>query len=153
MKTFWRISQFRNLSGEGALYASGRWHSKGNLIVYLAENPAGAMLERLVHLPDIEGPLPRTYDLLKVSAPDHLEIKDLLPLADIDWRDQPQLTRRAGDAWLSSRETALARVPSAIVSQTWNILLNPAHPQAVDLQIVSVLQDRFDNRLFSFAAR
>lgn len=150
MKTFWRISMYSNLSGEGALYAAGRWHSMGKPIVYLAESPAGAMLERLVHVPDVEGPLPRTYDLLEVTSPDHLEIKDLMPLANVDWKDHPELTRRSGDVWLTSRESALARVPSAIVAKTWNILLNPLHPDAANLQIISVLRERFDNRLFAF---
>jgi len=153
MRTFWRISQFADLSGDGGLRAAARWHSKGRPIVYLAESPAGAMLERLVHLPEIDGPLPRTYDLLEVIAPDHLEVRELLPLADIDWKEHPEMTRRTGDVWLASAETALARVPSAIVARTWNILLNPQHPDVAHLQIASVLQERFDNRLFQIGAR
>jgi len=153
MRTFWRISIYANLEGEGAQYAAGRWHTKGNLVVYLAASPAGAMLERLVHLSNVEGPLPKTYDLIEVTAPDDLRMKDILPLADVDWKDHPELTRRIGDAWLTSRESALARVPSAIVAQTWNVLLNPLNPSASDLKIVSVRHEQFDNRLFGFAAR
>lgn|SRR5215469_3084293 len=150
MRTLWRISKYADLSGDGALYASGRWHTKGNPIVYLAETPAGAMVERLVHLSDLEGPLPRTYDLLEVTAPDEVGMRELLPLADVDWRARSDSTRRLGDAWLTLLETPLARVPSAVVPRTWNVLLNPLHPDAVHLRVVSVARERFDNRLFRF---
>ena len=52
MTTLWRISNYLDLSGEGALGTSGRWHTEGRLVVYLADCPAGALLERIVHLMD-----------------------------------------------------------------------------------------------------
>lgn len=148
MRTLWRISNYADLSGVGAQRASARWHSKGRLIVYLAEAPAGAMLERLVHLLDTEGQLPRMYDLLEVVVPEELAVRELLPLADVDWRENPQSTRQMGDAWLAGGETALARVPSALLPRTWNVLLNPEHVDAKHVRIESVLRERFDNRLF-----
>jgi RES domain-containing protein len=63
------------------------------------------------------------------------------------------LTRQIGDAWLASLETALARVPSAILPRTWNYLLNPEHPDAKQVQIAEVIKERFDNRLFRFGTR
>lgn len=152
MKTFWRISGHADLNGEGARIVSARWHSKGNRVVYLAESPAGALLERLVHLPETYDRLPRSYDLLEVSAPQHLAVKDLMPLAETEWKDQIELTRRIGDAWLASRETALARVPSAVIARTWNMMLNPMHREAEHLRIESVTRERFDSRLFRFRA-
>lgn len=147
MRTFWRISNYPDLSGEGSKRASARWHYKGKLIVYLAESPAGAMLERLVHLVDTEGQLPRAYDLLRIEVSGEPASKDLLPLADVDWKDRLDLTRQIGEAWLASRETALARVPSAIMPYTWNVLLNPEHPDAKKLSVAEVIKERFDNRL------
>jgi RES domain-containing protein len=125
----------------------------GKLVVYLAESPAGAMLEVLVHLKGRDEELPRTFALLQIEAPDHLVTRDILPLADADWKEQPESTQRIGDAWLVSRETPLARVPSAIMPHTWNILLNPEHSDAAQIAIVSVIQERFDNRLFRFGTR
>ena len=61
-----------------------------------------------------------------------------------------KFTRQIGDAWLASRETPLARVPSAIAPQTWNYLLNPEHPDAKQVQVAEVIKERFDNRLFRF---
>jgi RES domain-containing protein len=152
MKTFWRISAFANLSGEGAKIASARWHTKGNSVVYLAESPAGAMLEHLVHLLYTRWRVPDTYNLLEVYAPEEIGIKELLPLAEIKWKEDQIFTRKLGDEWLKGKETPLARVPSAIMPRTWNILLNPEHSDADKIRIEAVIRERFDNRLFRFGA-
>jgi RES domain-containing protein len=150
MKTLWRISNYLDLSGEGARLTSARWHTEGRLLIYLAENPAGAMLERIVHLMDKneDGILPRRYQLLQLSAPDELETRELNAIALPDWKEHIEFTRAIGDGWLTSMETALARVPSAIMPYTWNYLLNPAHPDAQQVKIAEVIHERFDNRLF-----
>ncbi len=155
MTTLWRISNYPDLSGEGARVASGRWHTLGRLVVYLAESPAGAMLERIVHLTDRneEGILPRFFQLLQVSVPDEIPIKPLSVLARVDWKEHSESTQPIGDAWLASLETPLARVPSAIVPRTWNYLLNPEHPDAKQIQIVEVINEQFDNRLFHLGSR
>jgi RES domain-containing protein len=148
MKTIWRISAFADLSGKGAKIASARWHTKGNPVVYLAENPAGAMLEHLVHLFYTRWRLPETYDLLRVQYPERIGITELLPLADVQWKEDLPRTRQIGDEWLKKNETPLARVPSAIMPYTWNFLLNPAHPDAPQVLVAEVHRERFDNRLF-----
>jgi RES domain-containing protein len=90
--------------------------------------------------------------LLGIATPDSLGMKELKPATGVDWRNRLDLTRRLGDAWLASRETTLARVPSAIVPRTWNVLLNPVHPDAKQVKIESVTRERFDNRLFRYGA-
>jgi RES domain-containing protein len=150
VKTFWRISNFADLSGKGAEFASARWHTKGNRVVYLAESPAGAMLESLAHWLDNKGQLPQTYDLLEIAAPDELAVTELMPLAEVNWKDRMEFTRQLGDAWLLSSTTVFGRVPSVIVPYTWNVLLNPRHLDARSVRIESVTRERFDERLFRF---
>jgi RES domain-containing protein len=153
MTTLWRISNYADLSGEGGRISSARWHTQGRPIVYLSESPASAMLERIVHLQDGNGTLPRMYDLLRIEAPENLVIRDLMPLAETGWKEKIEPSRRLGDAWLASLESALARVPSAIVPHTWNYLFNPAHPSANQVAIAEIIRERFDNRLFRFGAQ
>ena len=149
----WRISRFNNLEGGGGLVSSGRWHTVGRLIVYLAESPAAAMLERVVHMLEADGDLPKTYTMLEIEGEDSLAIEPLLTLADTQWRDRPEMTRAAGDEWLRSANSPLARVPSAIVPRTWNYLLNPQHPDAAKVRIVTQLDEIFDSRLFQSRPR
>ena len=135
--------------GEGGRRGNTRRHAKGRPVVYMAENPAGAMLEQLVHLPDDEGSkLPDTYTMLEIVFPEELAVKELIAVAPADWRENLDITRGSGEAWLASHEAASARGPSVVAPRTWNALLNPAHPDAAKVRIEAVFQERFDIRLF-----
>jgi RES domain-containing protein len=133
----WRISNHSTLDGRGGLHASARWHSQGHAIVYLASSPAGALVEILVHLELDPQRLPLNYRMLKADAPDDTQPGRInastLPAT---WRDDLTLTRNLGDEWLIAGSSALLEVPSAILPETFNLLLNPRHP---DAQRVSVL--------------
>ena len=153
MKTLWRISNYIDLGGWGGRKFSSRWTSLGRRVVYFAESPTAALVETLVHLEVESEDTPDFYTLLKISVPDGVAIQPLDPPAGSEWKQDLELTRRIGDAWLASLETALARVPSAIAPHTWNYLLNPAHPDAKQVQVAEVIKERFDNRLFRFGAR
>jgi RES domain-containing protein len=147
----WRISNHASLSGDGGLYAAGRWHSRGRRIVYLADHPASALLEILVHLEVATEDLPSHYQLLGVEVSEDVattavEERELPP----DWRAQPALTRARGDGWIAEGTSALLRVPSAIVPAGMNFLLNPAHPDATRIGIPSAERAAFDPRLMTF---
>jgi RES domain-containing protein len=145
--TLWRISNHLSLTGAGGNLASGRWHTAGHRIVYLAESPAGAMLEILVHRELDETELPAFYTLLKVVAPAQLAVELLDCSAVTEWEENFELTRGIGDEWLRSLRTPLARVPSAVMPDTWNYILNPVHEEARLREIAVTRQVRFDPRL------
>ncbi|MGC2324248.1 MAG: RES family NAD+ phosphorylase, partial [Terriglobales bacterium] len=125
-----------------------RWHSAGHSIVYLAESPAGALLEALVHLELPPDAYPARYGLVKAEAPDDISLRTL-GRAELtgDWMRNLILTRTMGDEWLISRSTVLLRVPSVIVPETFNILLNPAHPHASRVRVLWHAEYPWDERL------
>jgi RES domain-containing protein len=147
-RSLWRITNYASLSGEGGLAYSGRWHTRGRRIVYFAESAAGALLEALVHFELDATRLPRSYKLLRAEAPDTLKIEPLKVPAGKAWKTNLDLTRRLGDLWLESHRTALARVPSAIAPGTWNLLLNPDHPDSSKVRLAETLAAEYDPRLF-----
>lgn len=149
----WRISGFGNLTGEGGMLASARWHTKGRPVVYLADSPASAMLERLVQIVRQAGISSRNYTLLEIEADSALAVESLMHVADAGWRDRVDISQNAGDRWLSAAKTPLARVPSAVAPRTWNYLLNPLHPDANRVQILSQIQEIFDPRLLESRPR
>jgi len=153
MAILWRVSNYPNLSGEGGRKFSARWHTSGTRIVYLAESPMAALVETLVHLEVDSEDIPEFYTLLKIFVPDDLAIQPLDPPADREWKHDLELTRYMGDAWLASKETALAWVPSVIAPQTWNYLLNPEHPDAKKIEIAEMIKEQFNNRLFRSGSR
>lgn len=89
------------------------------------------LIEALVHLELSPERLPRFYRLLQAEVPGDLSVRDL-NFADLPrkWTEDQIATRTIGDEWLVSRTTVLLRVPSAIIPETFNILLNPEHPDA-----------------------
>jgi RES domain-containing protein len=144
----WRISDFADLSGEGGLLASGRWHSKGHRIVYLSDHPASALVEVLVHLEIDAEDVPASYQLLAVDFSDDLtfETVDEDGLAP-DWGTNLNATRQLGDQWLNAGRTALLRVPSVIVPFAFNWLMNPGHADAAKAVIAKTIRAPFDLRL------
>ncbi len=145
----WRISNYATLDGRGGLLASARWHSAGRPIVYLAESPAGALTEVLVHLELDPEQLPRTYKLLKIHIPEELAVRDF-PRKKLgkNWQNDLTITRTIGDEWLASLEPALLRVPSVIVPETFNLLLNPQPADAQRARVVSQHRYPWDQRMF-----
>lgn len=141
----WRISRHRDLSGTGGLRAAGRWHDAGRPIVYLAESPAGALLEVCVHTSAND--IPPDYTLLRIEGPD-LETPSIAAgnLPD-NWQTHLEVTRDLGSAWLERSDDVLLRVPSAIVPETMNCLLNPLHRRAVEFRIAESVAYPFDLRL------
>jgi RES domain-containing protein len=143
----WRISNHLSLAGEGGRRAQARWHSGGSPIVYLAASPPGALIEVLVHLEIKDKTLPSKYTLLRVSVPDDQTILALRVPKGEAWKQDEVLTRKLGDAWLKSHRSALARVPSAIIPNTFNYLLNPLHADAQSIRIAASVRAVYDPRL------
>jgi RES domain-containing protein len=141
----WRISLFHDLNGKGGLIFSARWHTAGIPVVYLAESPAGALLEICANT--VADDIPPTFTLLKVVGPD-------IPADEIARMEPPQnwvtgfeSTRQIGTAWLRGCSSALLLVPSALVPQTANFLFNPMHPDASKFHIERSYEYPFDLRL------
>ena len=146
--TLWRITEHATLDGGGGLSYSARWHTAGRRIVYCAPNPATALLEVLVHTEIRVENLPVNFRYLEIEAPDSLAIEDVdTGGPGQSWRNDLPLTRSAGDQWLQSGRSALLRVPSVIVPATWNVLINPRHPESGQIRIIRTYGHGFDTRL------
>jgi len=137
----WRLCRaaFADLAGDGARLYGGRWNSPGRAMVYTASSAALCVLEVRVHLdlpPDL---IPDDYVLTAISL-DGLSVESVETL--------PDNTRAFGDAWLQEQRTAVLRVPSLIVPESHNLLLNPTHPQASAARLLDRRPFAFDRRLW-----
>jgi RES domain-containing protein len=144
----WRVSNYQTLDGAGGLYVSGRWHTKGHPVVYCTLNPATALLETLVHIEIDSEDHPERFQVLKIEGPDSLSLERIetgsLPP---DWAQDINSTQTIGDRWLSEKRSLLWQAPSVLVPETWNVLVNPQHPEANLLKITMVYEHAFDARL------
>lgn len=147
----WRIVKRRfarqAFTGEGARRFGGRWNSPGQAVVYTADSQALAALEILVHL-DSENLL-RKYVAIPVTiGEDLISIPDIAKLPK-NWKafPAPRATRILGDQWVFSRESAVLRVPSVVIPDESNYLLNPLHEDFKKLIIGAPKLFRYDWRL------
>ena len=136
------------LSGEGARKFGGRWNSPGRPMVYLGGSRALTALEMLVHLPS---PLSRAkpYHIIEVQIPEHLIAHYPLNLLPNGWRNSPptQSTYIIGDDWLHAGGQLALRVPSTLIPEESNILLNPLHHDFSQVTQSEASNFSFDTRL------
>jgi len=152
----WRIAKHTeryhatDLTGGGARLTGGRWNSKGKALVYASASIALATLETLAHLGDSIAI--RNAFLVRINVPAAVwsghEIAEAHGL-DPTWLAEPpgSTSIRLGDEWLASARSALLLVPSVIVPEEYNVLINPAHPEAVLISAVVSRQFIYDPRL------
>lgn len=143
----WRISRHVDLSGRGGLTIAGRWHHAGAPVVYLAETPSGALVEVCAHTSAND--IPPSFTLLKIVGPD-LPCDEIgLATLDQGWAGRVEITRDLGSEWLKQGSSVLLRIPSALVPESANYLLNPLHKDAGLFRIEKSYQYPFDERLKS----
>ncbi len=131
------------------MYAAGRWHSRGRRIVYASSTLSLAALEILVQVD--KDLVPADLVSLEIALPEDLEIERIGPKAlPDDWRayPAPPVLQRFGAEWLDRGESAVLEVPSAVIPQESNYLLDPAHPGAARIRVVLIENFSFDPRLF-----
>ena len=139
---------YADLSGTGARLYGGRWNSEGRSMVYLASSRSLAVLEALVHLSPTN--IPNDFCIMNIEVPDDvLEISvNQLPK---NWNEYPEHTslKQIGNDFLIKQKHLLLKVPSAIVKEEFNYLLNPLHKDAGLVKILSTQSFAFDQRLTS----
>ena len=138
------------LQGIGAAYTEGfRWNSLNTFLVYTAESHALATLEVSVHL-DLNEDLPDDRYYVEIEIPESIPILEI-SMEDLSegWDSRPPVleTQYIGDDFVVSGEAAVLKVPSCIVPQEFNYLINPSHPDASKIKVVSTVRMRFDPRL------
>jgi RES domain-containing protein len=151
MTRAWRITKAKYANnafdGEGARLYGGRWSSPGTRVVYVADSLALATLEILVHLQNT-----RTLaDYVVFRSDFSAESVQILPEGDWPnrWRAYPSPAdvQAVGDRWIRAARTPLLRVPSAVIPQECNYLLNPAHADFTRIAIAGPFPLDIDPRL------
>lgn len=154
MAIAWRISveaksyHCDDMTGAGAKDTGGRWNEKGTALVYASPNIALAALETLVHVGTRSLPLNRY--LIRIDIPDEVfDVATVNAAPLVGWDAQPAgLTSiEVGESWVRSGASALLRVPSVIIPEELNILINPAHPDAKRCKATKLRRFVYDERL------
>ncbi len=149
----WRICKGRHESsaftGYGAEKTGGRWNYRGYTVVYASETLSLATLELFVHVPP--GVIPSDLVAICAHLPDSVEQEYVDP-SDLpkNWRQYPAPAelQEIGTDWIVDRSSLVLRVPSAISAGETNLLINPAHAEIGELEVLDAQPFRFDPRMF-----
>jgi RES domain-containing protein len=138
------------LKGIGAAKSEGnRWNGFGTALVYTSDSRALATLEIAVHL-DLQEDLPTDRQLVVIEIPEDVLLLELSP-EDLpeNWAAKPPIaiTQSIGDRFAQGLEAAVLKVPSSIIPEEWNYLINPIHPDAKKIKMVSYRPFDLDTRL------
>ena len=147
--TVYRIAAckyIKDLSGEGAFRYGARWNSPGTRMLYTAESSALAMLEALAHITML--PLVQPYCMVRLQVPDSVEILDMKTLPD-NWNAMPapDTLNKMGNEFVAAGRALALKVPSVLVPDNFNFLINPAHPGFSEIKVIAITNISFDQRL------
>jgi RES domain-containing protein len=134
-----------DISGNGAAINGSRWNSKNIRMVYTGEYISLSILESLVHLREID--IPEKQYFLTIQIPD-VEFQDIIlsKLKD-KWQQHINYTQWIGDQFIKNNEALVLKVPSAIVPQEHNFLINPLHATFKKVKIVNTELLELDKKL------
>ncbi len=141
--------EYSVFDGAGGLYGPGRWHKKGNLVIYASEHASLAASEKLVHVAGFDN-LPENLLLVKIEIPEGIEILTVPPEVLVDgWDGFPYCneTLNYGTSFLRDKRNFALKVPSAIIPDEYNIILNPLHPNILTCKVVRSTPFVFDKRI------
>lgn len=147
----WRICarKYQRFNGEGARLYGGRWNHAGTSVIYTSASLALAALELFVHV-DVDL-LPNDLVAIAAEIPENLAVEMVKP-ANLPkgWRRYPasESLKNIGSHWATKCSTAILAVPSAIIPEERNYLLNPAHRDFKQVRVRRPIPFHFDPRMW-----
>ena len=149
----WRIVQRQHaktaFDGEGARRYGGRWNHQGTPLVYAAATRSLALFELLVNLHQPK--MLDAYVLIPLDFPDTLVKRKRRANLPKGWSDSPpgHTTKDLGTNWAKALTLPILEVPSVVVPQEKNFLLNPRHPDYKKIKIGKPEPINLDPRLLA----
>lgn len=155
MRAIWRIATEAktyaadDMSGAGAEKLGGRWNAVGTAVVYASEYLSLAHLESMAHFNAQDIPLNRY--LVRIDVPDDIwaaaQRVDAARLVGWDALPAGKTSMDFGTAWAKAMSSVLLFVPSIVVPEECNVLINPAHPDAGKIKATKIRKIVFDARV------
>ncbi len=127
---------------------AARWNSNDIEIIYTSSTRALACLENIVHRS--QKGLNQSFKILTIEIPDSI-VADSASIDELpdNWREywNMHITRNLGDNWAEKGQSVLLKVPSSIIADEHNYLINPKHKDFKKIKLAKVDDFVFDDRI------
>ncbi|HLP53705.1 MAG TPA: RES family NAD+ phosphorylase [Fluviicola sp.] len=145
-----RISSREYATELKASGAANRWNKKGEYVIYTGGSRSLSTLESVVHRNYIRPDIP--YKVMIISVPDSDRLVKTLKTTDLplNWRQFEAYSKlqEIGSDWITRRETLILKVPSAVIPQEYNYIINTEHPDfKKNVKLVQTEDYFWDERL------
>lgn len=141
-------SRYANdLTGEGARLYGARWNHRGIACLYTSESRALAVLEYTVNVNIIN--IPRALSITTLEIPgNRIELFTEAQLPG-NWKEAPApaSTKDFGTRLLQAAASPAIKIPSTVIPDEFNYLLNPLHPDSRYFNILDVRDFVYDVRI------
>jgi len=133
------------------LFASGlegRWNGDGKKVLYTAGSVALAFLENMIRRQGVG--FNSDFKTMIIEIPDDLKIQTIkaesLPAG---WREFTDYSKcqPIGNEWFDKGEKPVLKVPSAVLPEEFNYLINTAHPDFKKIKLVETTELVPDERI------
>lgn len=129
---------------------ANRWNKEGDFVIYAGATRSLSTLELVVHRSSINPALSYKMMVISVSAESDQIIQITKEKLPANWRSIHGYTKlqQTGNDWYSCNRSLLLQVPSAVIPQEFNFIINTKHPEFQDRVAISAIEDYFwDSRL------
>ncbi len=135
------------LDGEGARLFGGRWNNVGTRCIYASETRALAVLEFIVNTPASE--MPEDLVLITLKVPEEVNLVHQPKDLPDDWnlKRAPLSTRNFGDKLLNDGTHLLIRLPSVVIPEEYNCIINPLHAAIKGIKVENITPFSLDERV------
>ncbi len=136
-----------DLAGTGAKLYGGRWNNKGTACIYTSVSRALAVLEFASNV-ELEF-VPNELSITTYELPE--ELCHVLKAKDLpkNWTEtpSPQSSKDLGSSYFSDNSILCLRVPSVVVPEEYNYLINPNSDKIDTVKVVKITKFQFDSRI------
>jgi RES domain-containing protein len=148
----YRISSNRyakDLTGEGSRLYGGRWNHRLTACIYTSQSRALAVLEYTVNITADD--IPRGLSMIALDIPDDNILDISEPMLPGNWKETPATasTKDFGTRILKAMRYPVIKIPSTIIPQEFNFILNPFHSDSTAFVIIGIHDFVYDMRIKS----
>jgi len=137
-----------DLSGYGAKLNGGRWNREGVSVLYTGSSIALCAWEYWVHLPKKISLNQNAFAVATIQIPENSTLTITANHLPSDWETADEDLFSITDEWIEDNEYLVMQIPSAVISNECNYLINPLHSSFPDIRLESVIPFQFDQRAF-----